>query len=135
MSHERQSILSHPADGRVYRLGSAENIEVKFRADGDEVANNYAITEWWMEPNAPGLDAHIHETNDELIYVIEGTASVLIGDEWIPMEKGGMVVIPAGVTHAFRNASDARMGILNIFLSGAYEAMMPQIQAMFAHRQ
>lgn len=135
MSHERQSILSHPADGRVYRLGSAENIEVKFRADGDEVANNYAITEWWMEPNAPSLDAHIHETNDELIYVIEGTASVLIGDEWIPMEKGGMVVIPAGVTYAFRNASDARMGILNIFLSGAYEAMMPQIQAMFAHRQ
>ena len=135
MSKEIQPIINHPADGRVYKIGAAENVEVIFKADGAEVANKYAITEWWMEKDAPGVDAHIHETNDELIYVLEGTASVLVHDEWVKMEKGGLVVIPAGVRHGFRNESDQRVGVLNIFLSGAYEAMMPQIQAMFAHRK
>lgn len=97
MSNSVDPILSQPNDGRVYKPGAAENIEVTFKADGAEVDNRYAITEWWMA-------------------------------------KGGIAIIPAGVTHAFRNDSDQRVGILNIFLPGAYEAMMPQIQALFAQR-
>ena len=134
MSEEIRPIISNPNDGRTYKLGSAENIAVTFKADGAEVDNKYSITEWWMEAGAPALDAHIHETNDELIYVLDGTASILIGEDWVSVQKGGIVVIPAGTTHAFRNVSAERAGILNIFLAGAYEAMMPQITAMFATR-
>lgn len=127
-------ILRQPGEGRDYKLGGSEEIEVTFKADGEEVANKYSITEWWMEKGAPAVDAHIHETNDELIYVLEGTASVLNGENWVQLKKGGMAIIPAGVVHGFRNDSDQRAGILNIFLNGAYEAMMPQIQMMFAQR-
>lgn len=136
MNQEIQPIVSHPTDGRVYKLGAsdAKRVEVTFKADGAEVANKYSITEWWMEKDSPGVNAHIHETNDELIYVLEGTASVLLGEDWVQMEKGGLVVIPAGTRHGFRNDSNQRVAVLNIFLAGAYEAMMPQIQAMFAHR-
>ena len=129
-----ETIFRQSGEGRNYKLRANESLDVTFKADGDEVANKYSITEWWMEPGAPAVDAHIHETNDELIYVLEGTASVLNGDEWIALEKGGVAIIPAGVTHGFRNDSDKRAGILNIFLNGAYEVMMPQIQAMFANR-
>ena len=134
MNQELQPIVSHPTDGRVYKLGAADNIEVTFKADGAEVANKYSITEWWMDKDSPGVGPHVHETNDELIYVLEGRASVLVNEDWVQMEKGGLVVIPAGIRHGFRNDSEQRIGVLNIFLSGAYEAMMPQIQAMFAHR-
>jgi len=50
------------------------------------------------------------------------------------LEKGGLVVIPAGTMHTFRNDANQRVGILNIFLSGAYEAMMPQIMKMYADK-
>ena len=134
MSSDVQPILSKPTDGRVYKLGATENVEVTFKADGDEVDSRYSITEWWMDSHAPGPDAHVHETSDELIYVLAGPVSILIGDAWTQMEKGSLAVIPAGTRHGFRNDSEQRVGVLNIFLSAAYEAMMPQIQALFANR-
>ena len=134
MSDSIQPILSKSTDGRSYKLGKKENTEVIFKADGAEVNNKYAITEWWMDKDAPGPDPHVHETNDELIYVLEGPVSILIDETWSSMEKGGMAVIPAGTLHTFRNDSDDRVGVLNIFLSGAYEAFMPQIIAMYAHK-
>jgi hypothetical protein len=40
--------------------------------------------------------------------------------------------IPAGVTHDFRNRSAARAGVLNVFLPGGFEVMMPAIIDYFA---
>ena len=105
-----------------------------FKADGEEVANQYAITEWWMDKGGPGPAPHVHEANNELIYVLEGPVSVLVEDTWEALEKGALVVIPAGTTHTFRNDSPHRVGILNIFLDGAYEAMMPHIIKAFADK-
>lgn len=130
----RQPIINQSTDGRLYTLGAAGKTEVIFKADGDEVANRYAVAEWWMDQSAPGVDAHIHEANDELIYVLAGPVAILVKDDWVQIEKSGLVVIPAGTQHGFRNDSDQRVGLLNILLSGAYEAMMPQIQAMFENR-
>lgn len=135
MSEQCKPNIWQPGEGRRYHLGKGDTIEVLFKTDGSENGNGHTTTEWWMEPAAPAVDAHVHEINDELIFVLEGTASILLGEDWKPYKKGSFVAIPAGTQHGFRNDSGQRMGLLNIFLSGAYEAMMPQIQAMFAARQ
>ena len=134
MDNHLKPIISPNAEGRLYKLGAKENTEVLFKADGEEVNNQYAITEWWIDKNGPGPDPHVHEHNDELIYVIEGPISVLIGEEWQELQKGGLVIIPSGTQHTFSNKSDQRVGLLNILLNGAYEAMMPQITKLFANR-
>lgn len=134
MKNQLKPIISHPTDGRSYKIGAEENTEVIFKADGEEVANKYAITEWWMEAGGPGPAPHIHEHNNELIYVLEGPVSVLVGDTWETIEKGGLVVIPAGIRHTFKNESNQRVGILNIFMDAAYEAMMPQLMKMYADK-
>ena len=54
-----------------------------FKADGAETDDRYSVSEWWMEPRNAGPGAHHHEPNDEVFYVLEGTASILIGDEWV----------------------------------------------------
>ncbi len=127
-------ILINPSEGRKYKIGKSEKTEVTFKADGAEVDNKYSITEWWMDENGPGPEPHIHETQDELIYILSGPVAILIADTWTSMDKGGTVVIPAGTTHTFKNDSDQRVGILNIFLSGAYEAFMPQITEMYSEK-
>ncbi|MEO1655253.1 MAG: cupin domain-containing protein, partial [Bacteroidota bacterium] len=129
MEDQPKPIISHPSEGRRYELGAKKNTEVLFKADGAEVANQYAITEWWMEQGAPGPAPHVHENNNELIYVLAGPVAILIEDEWKELDKGGLAVIPAGTTHTFANKSDQRVGILNIVVDSAYEAMMPQITA------
>jgi len=87
-----------------------------------------------MDEGGPGPAPHVHETNNELIYVLQGPVAVLVEETWEKMETGGLVIIPAGTIHTFRNDSTGRVGILNVFLSGAYEAMMPQIIQAFANK-
>ena len=51
-----------------------------FKADENETAGKYSISEWWLEPNSHGPGAHQHEDNDEVFYVLEGTTSFLVDD-------------------------------------------------------
>ncbi len=100
-------------------------ISAVFKADGDETAKGYSISEWWLEPNTKGPGAHSHP-EDDVFYVIEGTMSLLAGDEWVDAPTGSFVLVPGGVTHDFENRSDRRAGLLNFF-SGAFEHDMPGI--------
>lgn len=134
MKKQLDPIVSHSTDGRSYKIGAQQNTEVIFKADGEEVANQYSITEWWMEAGGPSPAPHVHENNNELIYVLQGPVSVLVNETWQKLDTGGLVVIPAGIQHTFRNDANQRVGILNVFLSGAYEAMMPQIMKMYADK-
>ncbi|MDF3907919.1 cupin domain-containing protein, partial [Paracoccus sp. AS002] len=69
-----------------------------FKADEDETAARYSVSEWWLEPGADGPGAHAHESNDEIFYVIAGTVSFLAGEDWLDAPQGTFLRIPAGVT-------------------------------------
>lgn len=78
-----------------------------------------------------GPGAHSHEENDEIFYVLEGTASFLVDEEWVDAPEGTLLMIPAGTAHDFGNRTDARVGILNIYIPGGFERNMPEIVAWF----
>ena len=84
--------------GRAYDMGAMRAV---FKADGKETAQRYSISEWWLEPGAPGPGAHRHEHEDDCFYVIEGTAHFLIGRRWVKAPRGTFVCAPAGVAHDF----------------------------------
>ncbi len=134
MKNQRNPIIRKASEGRLYKLGANDKTEVLFKADGSEVDHQYAITEWWIDQGGPGPDPHLHVENDELIYVLAGPVSILIGEEWKEHQKGSLVIVPAGIQHTFVNNSEQRIGVLNILLDAAYEAMMPQITKLFASR-
>jgi mannose-6-phosphate isomerase-like protein (cupin superfamily) len=121
-----------PAGGRAYDLGPLQS---RFLADGVESDDRYCVSEWWLEPGQPGAGAHAHEANEELFYVLEGTMSFLAGNEWIDAPRGSFLRIPAGTTHDFENRTDARAGVLNVFVPGGFEAMMPRLLAYVAEQE
>jgi mannose-6-phosphate isomerase-like protein (cupin superfamily) len=124
-----KSIFLPPGDGRSYPMG---RISALFKADGDETAKRYSISEWWLEPNTQGPGAHSHDEEDCIFYVIEGTMSILLGDRWIDAPKGSFVLAPAGVTHDFENRTARRAGILNLSIPGGFEEDMPAIAKWYA---
>ncbi len=131
MKHENnptQPLILTPGQGRVYNCGTMRAI---FKADENETDEKYSISEWWLEPHADGPGPHRHETNDEVFYVLEGTTSIRIGDEWIDAEKGTFVRIPAQTIHDFKNQSDTKTGVLNFFIPGGFERNMPAIVQWF----
>jgi quercetin dioxygenase-like cupin family protein len=124
---QKPIFLGH-GQGRHYDMG---RIMATFKADGDETAHLYSISEWWMEPNTKGIGAHSHDRENEIFYVLEGTMCFLVGREWREADKGSFIFVPIGVQHDFENRSNSRAGVLNIFTPGAFEANMPKIVEWF----
>jgi mannose-6-phosphate isomerase-like protein (cupin superfamily) len=125
---QRKPIFLRPGGGRTYPMGRISSV---FKADGDETAERYSISEWWLEPNTKGPGAHSHE-EDDIFYVLEGTMSILIGDQWVDAPKGSFVLAPAGLTHDFENRTRERAGVLNLSVPGGFEEDMPEIARWFA---
>ena len=73
MSNEtkRAAIVLAPGQGRSYSMGPMKAV---FKADGDETARMYTISEWWLEPHSRGPGAHSH-AEDDTFYVVQGTMS------------------------------------------------------------
>jgi mannose-6-phosphate isomerase-like protein (cupin superfamily) len=127
--HKARRPIEHPpGEGRIYQMPT---ISAVFKADGEETANRYCVSEWWLQPDSDGPGAHSHEANDEIFFVIEGTPSLLVGDEWIDAPAGSCIVIPAGVTHDFANRTQALAGLFNVFVPGGFEPKMPAIVKWF----
>lgn len=69
--------------------------------DGGEVLQ----VETWVDPGG-GVTPHIHPAMDERFEVLAGSASFLAGRKWQTASPGEVVVVPAGVRHAYRNTGD-----------------------------
>jgi mannose-6-phosphate isomerase-like protein (cupin superfamily) len=121
-------IMLGPDEGRHYRMPSMRAV---FKADGAETQDRYCVSEWWIEPYGHGPGAHRHEANDEIFYVTEGTASLLVGDVWHDAPKGSFLLIPAGTTHDFANRTGDPACLFNVFIPGGFEREMPAIVAWF----
>ncbi len=129
VSGSAKEIIILPRDeGRKYHMGAMSAV---FKADEEETAEKYSISEWWLEPNSDGPGAHKHEENDEVFYVIGGVMSFLAGDRWVDCEQGTFLRIPAGTMHDFANRSGERCGALNFFIPGGFERNMPAIVKWF----
>lgn len=122
------AIILGPDEGRSYELGAMRAV---FKADEQETDARYSISEWWLEPHSEGPGPHSHDANDDIFYVIEGTVSFLIGQQWVDLSKGSFLRAPAGVRHDFQNRSNQRAGLLNIYIPGGFERDMPAIVEWF----
>ena len=132
MDMRRTPIILGPGEGRAYSLGTMSGI---FKADEDETAATYSISEWWLAPHSSGPGPHSHQANDDIFYVIEGVVRFLLGDRWIDAQKGSFLRIPPGIVHDFANATDSKAGLLNIYVPGGFEREMPELTDWFAKRK
>ena len=124
---EREALVLAPGEGRHYAMGPMSAV---FKADCEETAGGYSISEWWLEPHSQGPGAHSHP-EDDTFYVLEGTMSFLVDGNWTDAAAGSFVLVPGGATHDFQNRTDARAGMLNFGAPGNFEKNMPSIVEWF----
>lgn len=126
--NETDTLFLKQGEGRKYNCGTMTAV---FKADENETNNQYSVSEWWLEPNSSGPGAHQHEDHDEVFYGLAGVTSVLAGDQWIDVEKGAFIRIPAKTIHDFANRTSEKCGLLNFFIPGGFERHMPSIVKWF----
>jgi mannose-6-phosphate isomerase-like protein (cupin superfamily) len=85
----------------------------------------------WLDPQMPGPPMHVHPENEESFEVIEGSLDVCKEGEWTAVGPGETAVVPAGVPHTLRNASDEPVKtITRIRPAGSSEAFFRHMNAL-----
>ena len=124
----RKPIVLLPGQGRTYPMGRMTAV---FKADREETAGHYSVSEWWLEPRTRGPHVHFHD-EDHVYYVLAGTLSVCLGDDWSNATQGTCIIIPGGTPHSFENRGSESTGFLSFNSPGGFEERMQDIAPAMA---
>ena len=96
-----QPFLLSPGEGEV--VGDSEDRRVEILCDRDELCATWTR----VGPGRDGADPHVHRHHTDLFYVLAGELTIGLGADRqeTAVPAGSLVVAPAFVVHAFRNAS------------------------------
>lgn len=96
-------------------------------------SNDFVVAEWQdagAPPGPPRLIAplHLHRSDDEAWYVLEGALHVRMGDSDVEVRQGSGLLVPRGTSHTYWNASQERVRYLLIMTPNVYR-LIEQIHA------
>lgn len=87
----------------------------------------YSSVECAVAPLTMGPPPHMHKELDELMYVTEGTAHVLIDDEVVEVKAGGWHLRPRMLTHTFWNAGNEDLRFIDMYFHQPFELYLEKI--------
>ena len=78
--------------------------------------SNFGVNLTELAPGAASSVMHCHSKQDEFLYILKGTATVLLGDEEFPISEGDCIGFKAGTGtgHQLLNRSQAPVVYLEI---------------------
>jgi mannose-6-phosphate isomerase-like protein (cupin superfamily) len=123
----------HP-EGEGERL-SIGGSSVTIKATGDDTGNSFYLGEVVIEPGFPGPPPHVHDRLHDMFYVLEGTLTLMLGDETRELEAGSFVCVPPGTVHTFSNPGNVPVRILNFNTPAGWEGYMRELAAVTAGGQ
>lgn len=88
--------------------------------------SNFVIAEWQDSGAPPGpprwiAPLHLHRSDDEAWYVLEGTLCVKRGHEIVQLPAGSAALVPRGTPHTYWNPAPERVRYLLIMTPRIYQ--------------
>lgn len=103
------------------------NVDVRTIIHSQKTGEQFSNVEVAVAPMQMGPSPHLHKELDELMYVLEGTATVMIGQEIHTVEAGGWNFRPHGIVHSFWNASDKPLRFIDCFFHQNFEDYLEEL--------
>ena len=115
--------VRHEGEGEaLWFLGSL----VTVKATGAETRGRLSVVEFVNPPGfAPPLHRHLEE--DELFYVLSGTAQFHCDGEALAAGPGDVVLLPAGLPHTFLVGADEPLRTLQITTPSGFEQFAAEV--------
>ena len=115
------ALLHGPGEGEHHDAGSAQ---ILIKADGEHTGGSFYLAESTLAPGFGGPPPHRHRRLHDMFYVLEGTLTLLLGEETVEAGPGSFACVPPGVVHTFRNDSDGPVRLLNFNTPAGFEHYM-----------
>ena len=105
----------------------AGNTDIRTIIHASQTDKQFSNVEVALAPKQMGPSPHLHENLDELMYVLEGTATVMIGEKIYEVEAGGWNFRPRRISHSFWNASDKPLRFIDCFFNQNFEDYLEEL--------
>jgi len=125
MSFESSGVVLNPGEGK---RSSVLADSYTFKASSADAGGAYSLTE--ITTVADGPPPHIHKTEEEAFYALEGEGNVQIGEDEVRATPGSFVIIPRGVVHTFSKAGTAPAKLLVIISPAGFERFFQEIDGV-----
>jgi mannose-6-phosphate isomerase-like protein (cupin superfamily) len=124
------------SDVVVHRSGEGEEeivaadgaSRLQIKAGGQSGEGTVLLAESSVAPGFPGPPAHRHERHVDSFFVLDGTLTLLLGDEEVELKDDSYGAVPPGNAHTFANRSDSPVRILNLMAPGGFEEFIKAVQ-------
>jgi quercetin dioxygenase-like cupin family protein len=105
-----------PGSGQVLNvIGDNQTI----RLTGEDTGGLFALVEQ-ANPPGVGIPSHIHENEDELYHVLEGSITFKVQDKVVTATAGTSIFLPRNVPHEFMTVGEVpARTLLMVFPAGA----------------
>jgi mannose-6-phosphate isomerase-like protein (cupin superfamily) len=120
MSHSASSNSRPDRNEQANWLQTRPGERCLIRVPAADTNGAYSLVEIVSDPG-DGTPLHVHQNEDEYLFVLEGTARVAVGDKIFDAQAGTMVRLPRNIPHAWGNRSDLRLRIAGICCPGGVE--------------
>ena len=101
----------HVAQGEGKLVWFADEL-LTFKVDRDQ-SESVGIFEDEVPPQS-GAPAHLHRTQDETHYILEGQFEFVLGERKVNADAGSVVYVPRTMMHAFTNTGTKKGKLLFI---------------------
>lgn len=128
MSVQQRLLVVRPNEGRLVDLAG---VGVHFKVWADATDGRLSIVEHPMEPGRM-VPPHVHQSEDELSFVLEGTFGVRVGSEVATVGPGSYVYKPRGVPHTFWNPGPGPARLIEIICPAGFERFFERLAEVTA---
>jgi quercetin dioxygenase-like cupin family protein len=115
--------LSDSSDGVTFTMLGAS---IRLIARAIDTDGRFAVFEQ-TTPAGWGPPRHVHANEDEIVYVLDGSYEVSLGDERRTVSAGGCAILPRGIPHGFRNVGRTPARFVCVVTPGGLEEFFLEV--------
>jgi len=87
----------------------------------------FSCVETAVRPKQMGPAPHLHKELDEIMLVMEGTATVIVDGKVEEIQAGGWHLRPRGIEHTFWNGSDKPLRFIDMYFNQNFEDFLEEL--------
>ena len=129
-SEDPKPVFIAPGEGK---RGNIAVNEIVFKLSKEQTSGNLGSAETILYPGFMGAVPHRHQHFDEVCRVLEGTLTIMVGDQIYTLTPGAWHLRPRGIVHSFWNSGKVPAKFIELYIPGGHEAYMQELTALFVN--
>ncbi|MES2006441.1 MAG: cupin domain-containing protein [Bacteroidota bacterium] len=102
-------------------------IAVRTWVRSTQTNQQYSCVETAVAPKQMGPAPHMHDALDEIMLVLEGTATVIVDGKVDEIQAGGWHLRPRKIEHTFWNGSDKPLRFIDMYFNQNFEDFLEEL--------